>query len=110
MFRKDLSGIIYPTCGPRPEGLPTKSVFHGFRSLFMPPKDLADLAEEAEATNSETSDEEYEDEMGSFDFVDRSHSESPMSLPASRQSPAPSSHEGTPEPEYKTIPAAGAEL
>ncbi|KAF5320942.1 hypothetical protein D9619_000533 [Psilocybe cf. subviscida] len=96
-----------PTYGLRPEGLPTKSVFRGFSSLFTPPKGLADLAEEAEATNSEASDEEYEDEVGSFDFVDWNHSESPMSLPASRQSPAPSSHEGTPEPEYETIPAVG---
>lgn len=35
-----------PTYGLRPEGLPQKSVFNTFRSLFSPNKGLAELAEE----------------------------------------------------------------
>lgn len=50
-----------PTYGLRPEGLPAKSVFSGFRSLFSPPKGLADLTEESSEMDDPI------DEVGSFD-------------------------------------------
>ena len=56
-----------PTYGLRPEGLPTKSGFQGFSSLFTPNKGLADLAEELEPNDSS----DCGDDAGtSFDVVD----------------------------------------
>jgi distribution and morphology protein 34 len=55
-----------PTYGLRPEGLPAKSGFKGFSSLFTVNKGLADLAEELET--SEGSD--YGEDGTSFDVVD----------------------------------------
>lgn len=57
-----------PTYGLRPEGLPTKSVFKGFSSLFTPNKGLADLAEEIESTEGSNFDDE--EEGTSFDVVE----------------------------------------
>ena len=83
-----------PTYGLRPEGLPTKSGFRQFRSLFTPNKGLADLAEES------TDAEEYDyDEMTSFDMVDWDDM-----LP--EVSPPPSVA-GDRETEYETTPAVG---
>jgi distribution and morphology protein 34 len=101
-----------PTYGLRPEGLPTKSVFRGFSSLFVPNKGLADLAEEELEEESEAGyededeDQEYDvDEGGSFDFVEWDRD------PHSRSSPAASvhahSHSGEVPVEYETIPAVG---
>ncbi|KAF8204780.1 hypothetical protein BJ912DRAFT_1018071 [Pholiota molesta] len=101
-----------PTYGLRPEGLPTKSVFRGFSSLFVPNKGLADLAEEELEEESEggyedeDEDQEYDvDEGGSFDFVEWDRD------PHSRSSPAASvhahSHSGEIPVEYETIPAVG---
>ncbi|KAJ3485077.1 hypothetical protein NLJ89_g11929 [Agrocybe chaxingu] len=56
-----------PTYGLRPEGLPTKSVFKGFSSLFTPNKGLADLAEEPEP--SEQDDDEYDDDEAASDVA-----------------------------------------
>ena len=83
-----------PTYGLRPEGLPTKSGFRQFRSLFTPNKGLADLAEEpADA------DEYDDDEMTSFDMVDWDDT-----LP---EASSPPSVEGDRETEYETTPAVG---
>ncbi|KAF8969382.1 hypothetical protein BDZ97DRAFT_1915340 [Flammula alnicola] len=86
-----------------PEGLPTKSVFRGFSSLFTPNKGLADLAEESEES-SETGDEyDYEDEEGgSFDFVDWGDD---SGAPAGDH--LPSASERGDSMEYETIPAVG---
>lgn len=98
-----------PTYGLRPEGLPTKSIFWGFSSLFSPNRGLADLAEEHEP--SEPDDEKYDDEddgAALFDFVtweytlpgsDRRTRSHPMSNVA--HDPVES------VPEYETIPAVG---
>ena len=83
-----------PTYGLRPEGLPTKSGFRQFRSLFTPNKGLADLAEEPADVD------EYDyDEMTSFDMVDWDDM-----LP--EVSPPPSAT-GDRETEYETTPAVG---
>lgn len=55
-----------PTYGLRPEGLPTKSGFKGFSSLFTQNKGLADLAEELETPENS----DYDDAGTSFDVVD----------------------------------------
>lgn len=100
-----------PTYGLRPEGLPTKSVFRGFRSLFSPVRGLADLAEEQEP--SEADDEEYDDELeddgaASFDFVNWEYTV-PGSERGARTHPTPSTNNDhvEPTPEYETIPAVG---
>ncbi|TFK43827.1 hypothetical protein BDQ12DRAFT_675621 [Crucibulum laeve] len=86
-----------PTYGLRPEGLPTKSGFQGFSSLFQPNKGLADLAEEP----SEPS--EYDDEGGSFDFVDWGDT-----IPGVTPPPSTYNDPGRDSPtEYETIPAVG---
>ena len=84
-----------PTYGLRPEGLPTKSVFRGFSSLFSPNKGLADLAEEI----SEPSD--YGEEGGSFDFVDWGDTIPGVTPPQSVYDDRDSSTE------YETVPAVG---
>ncbi|KIM46476.1 hypothetical protein M413DRAFT_441567 [Hebeloma cylindrosporum] len=91
-----------PTYGLRPEGLPTKSVFRGFSSLFTPNKGLADLTEELEDEESSEMGE-YEDEYNSFDMVDwdDSRSSPPASVFQDRDRDAQSSTE------YETIPAVG---
>ena len=83
-----------PTYGLRPEGLPTKSVFRGFSSLFTPNKGLADLAEE----RSEASD--YDDEAASFDLVDWDDAVPEIT-------PPPSAYDEERVTEYETIPAVG---
>ncbi|KAH9482361.1 Mitochondrial distribution and morphology protein 34 [Psilocybe cubensis] len=92
-----------PTYGLRPEGLPTKSVFKSFSSLFTPNKGLADLAEEIDdksstGLNSEFSEYDDEEQLDSFDFVDWGD-----------DSPAVERQETstTTTPEYETIPAVG---
>ncbi|KAF9481883.1 hypothetical protein BDN70DRAFT_875856 [Pholiota conissans] len=98
-----------PTYGLRPEGLPMKSVFRGFSSLFVPNKGLADLAEEQLEAESEADYEDEDefdiDEGGSFDFVDWDRD------PNSQSSPSASihahSHGGETSVEYETIPAVG---
>ena len=83
-----------PTYGLRPEGLPKKSVFSGFRSLFAPSKGLADLAEEPSDVDDSL------DETGSFgtgqwdDFL-------------SDYAPPPSIMEPDDDMEYETVPAVG---
>ncbi|PPR02668.1 hypothetical protein CVT24_002151 [Panaeolus cyanescens] len=100
-----------PTYGLRPEGLPTRSVFSGFSSLFTPNKGLADLAEEAlSEDDEETSDEGGEidsevlddDEGQSFDIVDWAGPETAFMTSAHGPSTPPHS-----ETEYETIPAVG---
>ena len=91
-----------PTYGLRPEGLPSKSGFKGFSSLFTPNKGLADLAEESSGFG-EYDDEN--DERGSFDLVDWEDT-----IPGI--SPTPSVYtindrESSPEYIYETIPAVG---
>lgn len=84
-----------PTYGLRPEGLPTKSSFRGFSSLFGPNKGLADLTEDSEE------DVEYDDDddgAASFDIVNWEYT-APESIP---------DHTSVmPESEYETIPAVG---
>ncbi|KAK2465995.1 hypothetical protein APHAL10511_001636 [Amanita phalloides] len=87
-----------PTYGLRPEGLPTKSGFRHFSSLFTPNKGLASLAEELNDTD------EYDDDddgMTSFDMVDWDDTVPEMS-------PAPSvASDRESVAEYETIPAVG---
>ncbi|KAJ7872076.1 hypothetical protein B0H13DRAFT_1895549 [Mycena leptocephala] len=45
-----------PTYGLRPDGIPSKGVFRGFKSLFAPTRGLADLAE-SEQESSATADD-----------------------------------------------------
>jgi len=100
-----------PTYGLRPEGLPTKSGFKAFSSLFTPNKGLADLAEENrsqidgefgyEDEEGEDDDEQYDDEedSNSFDIVgwDDRHS---LNFSSKENQQPPST-------EYETIPAVG---
>ncbi|KAF9528011.1 hypothetical protein CPB83DRAFT_907169 [Crepidotus variabilis] len=90
-----------PTYGLRPEGLPLKSVFKGFGSLFAPNKGLADLAEEIE--ESEDGDEEEGDEGASFDVVDWVDTVPGFSPPLSDR--VEKDRETTTE--YETVPAVG---
>ena len=89
-----------PTYGLRPEGLPTKSLFQGFRSLFTLNKGLADLAEE-----SETSDYEDEEEGTSFDVVDWEETVPGFSPTPSVCNDRDREHDSTTE--YETVPAVG---
>ncbi|KAK0461708.1 uncharacterized protein EV420DRAFT_124478 [Desarmillaria tabescens] len=86
-----------PTYGLRPEGVPTKSVFNGFSSLFTPNRGLADLAEE----ESEAGD--YDDESTSYDLVDWDDDIEHTTPPSSDV------NEGKENvvTEYETIPAVG---
>ncbi|KAF8638548.1 hypothetical protein AX17_002091 [Amanita inopinata Kibby_2008] len=84
-----------PTYGLRPEGLPIKSGFRNFRSLFSPNKGLADLAEEPTDTD------EYDDELASFDMVDWDDALLDISPPTSVNDDQQS------VTEYETIPAVG---
>ncbi|KAF8897863.1 hypothetical protein BD779DRAFT_1492723 [Infundibulicybe gibba] len=81
-----------PPSPPSDNGLPTKSVFRGFSSLFTPSKGLADLAEEPSEDVSEYND------GGSFDILDwdgdTTHDIVPPSTPNSVA-------------EFETIPAVG---
>ncbi|KAF8622183.1 hypothetical protein AX15_007295 [Amanita polypyramis BW_CC] len=85
-----------PTYGLRPEGLPTKSRFRHFSSLFTPNKGLAGLAEEP--TDTEENDD---DEMTSFDMVDWDDTLPDVSPPPSVEGDRES------VTEYETIPAVG---
>lgn len=89
-----------PTYGLRPEGLPTKSGFKGFSSLFTPNKGLADLAEELETNDGS----DYEDDAGtSFDVVDWENTVPSLS-------PASSVYldrDDRDVVEYETVPAVG---
>ncbi|PPQ68305.1 hypothetical protein CVT25_001393 [Psilocybe cyanescens] len=95
-----------PTYGLRPEGLPTKSVFKGFSSLFTPNKGLADLAEEVDDDSSAGLNSEFgehdddEDQLDSFDFVDWGDDSSAAEGRHHETST-------TTTPEYETIPAVG---
>ena len=90
-----------PTYGLRPDGLPTKSGFKGFSSLFTPNKGLADLAEES-SDFGEYDDEE--DERGSFDLVDWEDTTGISPTPSVY---ANNDRECPPEYTYETIPAVG---
>lgn len=87
-----------PTYGLRPEGLPTKSGFKAFSSLFTPNKGLADLTEE----NSTDEDEDIEDDEVSttFDVINWEDTIPGISPPSSHS-------ERNRTPEYETIPAVG---
>lgn len=89
-----------PTYGLRPEGLPTKSGFKGFSSLFMPNKGLADLTEEP---SGDEDDDDYEDdgESTSYDVVEWEDTAPGISPPTSVYT------ERGNTPEYETIPAVG---
>lgn len=89
-----------PTYGLRPEGLPTKSGFKGFSSLFTLNKGLADLAEEMET--SEGSD--YGEDGTSFDVVDWEDTV-PGFSPASSVYHDRDDQDGPME--YETVPAVG---
>ncbi|KAH9833676.1 uncharacterized protein C8Q71DRAFT_169770 [Rhodofomes roseus] len=86
-----------PTYGLRPEGLPKKSVFSGFRSLFAPSKGLADLAEEPSDVDDSM------DETGSFgtgqwdDFLSDYNPPPPPSVAEPEEDAV----------EYETVPAVG---
>jgi len=98
-----------PTYGLRPEGLPTKSVFRGFSSLFSPIRGLADLAEEQEPSEPDGEDyDEDDDTAASFDFIHWQYAVSDSER-ESRTHPPPSVVHDTMEnvPEYETIPAVG---
>ncbi|KIY73863.1 hypothetical protein CYLTODRAFT_433938 [Cylindrobasidium torrendii FP15055 ss-10] len=87
-----------PTYGLRPEGLPSKSMFTGLRSLFHPTRGLADLTEEGSEDLNE-----YDDESVSFDMVDWDAGRAETTPPSSIL------NEGreTTVTEYETIPAVG---
>ncbi|KAG6845448.1 hypothetical protein H0H87_009356 [Tephrocybe sp. NHM501043] len=88
-----------PTYGLRPEGLPTKSVFGGFASLFTANKGLADLAEDSE----EEEEDDDNDGAASFDMVNWEYT-----VPASGTSAYGDAIESVvPESDYETIPAVG---
>ena len=90
-----------PTYGLRPEGLPSKSGFKGFSSLFIRNRGLADLAEES--TDFSEYDDVDDERGSSFDLVDWEDSISGIS-------PTPSiinDRESSPEYSYETIPAVG---
>ncbi|KAL1731404.1 hypothetical protein EV714DRAFT_271647 [Schizophyllum commune] len=89
-----------PTYGLRPEGVPQKSNFHSFSSLFSTPtRGLADLAEETEDSSSTAADldSQYDDvdDLVSepFDVVDWGdpRADLPTAVPM----------------EYETVPAIG---
>lgn len=85
-----------PTYGLRPEGLPEKSGFKGFSSLFTPNKGLANLTEEP-SDNEDEEDFVDDGESISFDVVAAPGISPPASVFAERIS----------IPEYETIPAVG---
>ncbi|PCH40889.1 hypothetical protein WOLCODRAFT_143278 [Wolfiporia cocos MD-104 SS10] len=84
-----------PTYGLRPEGLPAKSVFNGFRNLFTPSKGLADLAEEASEIDDSI------DDGGSFGTGAWDDLTSDYNFPPSTVGPDDDSTE------YETVPAVG---
>lgn len=84
-----------PTYGLRPEGLPTKSGFRHFGSLFTPNNGLAGLQEEPADEDADD-----DDEMTSFDMVDWDDTTAP------EMSPPPSVQEDR-QTEYETTPAVG---
>ncbi|KAJ7437104.1 hypothetical protein B0H11DRAFT_2108503 [Mycena galericulata] len=49
-----------PTYGLRPEGIPAKGVFRGFKSLFSPSRGLADLAETEQESVTDDLDTTYD--------------------------------------------------
>ena len=81
-----------PTYGLRPEGLPHKSVFSTFRSLFSPNKGLAELAEE----ESDIDEADRSFDSGNWDDLG----------PDSSFSIASPSEAGDVE-EYESVPAIG---
>ena len=87
-----------PTYGLRPEGLPTKSMFNGFSSLFTPNRGLADLTEESSDDMGD-----YDDECASFDMVDWDGGYADTTPPSSVLNEI----RETPVAEYETIPAVG---
>ncbi|KAH9938023.1 uncharacterized protein B0H18DRAFT_866522 [Fomitopsis serialis] len=87
-----------PTYGLRPEGLPKKSVFSGFRSLFAPSKGLADLAEEPSDIDDSV------DETGSLGTGQWDDFLSDYDPPPSVAEPE---LEDEDEMEYETVPAVG---
>lgn len=84
-----------PTYGLRPEGIPMKSIFKGFSSLFTPNKGLADLAEES----NEGTDFEEGTSTDSRDWDE--------SIPPISPEPSEDSDRGDTGPEYETLPAVG---
>ncbi|KAJ3800388.1 hypothetical protein GGU11DRAFT_700387 [Lentinula aff. detonsa] len=90
-----------PTYGLRPEGLPAKSVFKGFRNMFTPNRGLADLTEESSEPDNEPSyDYEYDDST-TYDMVDWNENVAGF---AGHSDMTPSVDHNM---EYETIPAVG---
>ncbi|KAI0701182.1 hypothetical protein BC835DRAFT_1265251 [Cytidiella melzeri] len=87
-----------PTYGLRPEGLPKKSVFGAFRTLFVPNKGLADLTEERSDL-----DELDEDDSRSFDAANWEDliSDASFTMPSVSEAGNVDVHE------YETVPAVG---
>jgi distribution and morphology protein 34 len=79
-----------PTYGLRPDGIPSKGVFRGFKSLFAPTRGLADLAE-SEQESSATAD----DLDTTYDVLEWGEA------PPSNNSVADDG------PEYESMPAVG---
>lgn len=85
-----------PTYGLRPEGLPKKSVFGTFRTLFAPSRGLADLAEER--SDADDVDEEDARSFDASNWEDLIPQDS-FSMPSV-------SEQGDVQ-EYETVPAVG---
>lgn len=94
-----------PTYGLRPEGLPIKSAFRAFSSLFTASRGLADLAEDSEEDEDDEDEGEDEDEDGetSFDMINWEYT-----IPTSATSVYDDAQESVlPDSEYETVPAVG---
>ncbi|KAJ7682306.1 hypothetical protein DFH06DRAFT_291935 [Mycena polygramma] len=72
-----------PTYGLRPEGIPAKGVFRGFKNLFTPTRGLADLAESEQEQEHESATDDLDTTYDVLEWGDE------------------------PEPEYERIPAIG---
>ncbi|KAJ3719474.1 hypothetical protein C8R42DRAFT_723146 [Lentinula raphanica] len=93
-----------PTYGLRPEGLPAKSVFKGFKNMFTPNRGLADLAEESGEPEDDPYDHEYDD-SATYDMVDWNDDVPEFASSTGHSNFAESSVDQ--HMEYETIPAVG---
>ncbi|KAJ6458658.1 hypothetical protein C8R47DRAFT_1180803 [Mycena vitilis] len=75
--------VFDPTYGLRPEGIPAKGVFRGFKNLFTPTRGLADLAESEQEQEHESATDDLDTTYDVLEWGDE------------------------PEPEYERIPAIG---
>ncbi|KAJ7223946.1 hypothetical protein C8J57DRAFT_1391040 [Mycena rebaudengoi] len=87
-FPTDAEPVFDPTYGLRPDDIPSKSVFRGFKSLFSPTRGLADLAE----TELESGTDEPDLDT-TYDILD-------WGAPSSSGAP-------NDESEYERVPAIG---